>query len=477
MRRPHELVIRDGTVVNADGQQALDVAITDGRISALVAPDSPLAAERELDASGCLVMPGGIDTHTHARWPFGDERTHDGFEGTGRAAALGGTTTLIDFIPQLDPGQRLLDAAHDRIDEIEAGSPIDVGLHPILNRVDDGVLADIGAVIEAGMTSFKMYTTYEDKRVDDGEIWILMQEIARHGGLPGFHAENHDIIGRATEQSAARGRFAMRNFPETRPALAEATMIETVSLMARNLGCAVYIFHVSGTEALDAVIRGNRDGGHAYAETCTHYLALDDSVFERADGWKFVITPPIRAVSDQRDVWDGIADGVVVSVGSDHCAYPATAKNLYGHDHRLVPPGAPGVEHRTPVLWDQAVNRRGMTPSQFVDISSARAARTLGMYPRKGVLAVGSDADLIVLDPARRWVGPDFAPAIPETFSLYDEYEGAGVPTFVFSRGTLVVDDRRYVGRAGAGSFVARDRHPAPGATATVRPAPVCAGR
>jgi len=448
-------------VVTAAREAPLDVAVSDGRISAILAPGSDAAAERELDAAGCLVMPGGIDTHTHARWPFDGKRTQDGFAGAGRSAAVGGTTTLVDFVPQLDPGQRLLDAAHDRIDEVEAESPVDVALHPILNRVDDQVLADIGEVIAAGLTSFKMYTTYSDKRVDDGQIWVLMQEIVRHRGLPGFHAENHDIIGIATERSAALGHVALSDFPETRPGIAEAAAIETVSLMARKLNSAVYIFHVSGQEAFDAVLHGNQaPGGRVFAETCTHYLAFNDSVFSRDDAWKFVITPPIRGAADQDALWRGIRDGQVTSVGSDHCAYPASAKSEHPYDHRLVPPGAAGIEHRTPVLWDEAVNCRGLSPSQFVDISATRAARALGLYPQKGTVAVGADADLVVLDPEAAWTGADFPAATFDTFSLYDDRKGKGRPKHVFSRGRQVVDSFAFTGRPGDGKFVARSRHP-----------------
>lgn len=458
--RAHDLVIRGGTVVTPSGMELIDVGIRDGKVSALVQPGTPLRADDEIDAADHFVMPGGIDTHTHASWPFQGSRTDDGFDGAGKVAALGGTTTMVDFVPPLAPGKRLMDAARERIREVEENSPIDVALHPILNRSDPTVVDDIGAVIEAGLTSFKMYTTYTDDRVDDGEIWILMQEIVKHGGLPGFHAENHDVIERSTEQLAAQGKVGMIDFPGSRPGLAEATAIDTVALMAKKLHSGVYIFHVSGEEALLAVQRGNSDGGRAFAETCTHYLALNDSVFRRDDAWKYVITPPIRSAADQDALWQGIHGGTVISVGSDHCCYPRAAKGAHPEDHRLTPPGAAGIQHRTPLLWNEAVNRRGLSPAEFVDISATRAAKALGMYPTKGSITVGADADIVVLDPAVEWDAASFTPASENTFSLYDGYKGSGLPRHVMSRGRLVVDNFTYCGTPGAGRFVKRARHP-----------------
>lgn len=452
----HDLVIRGGTVVDSMGSDLVDVAIKSGKISALLSPGTELHADVEIDSTNHYVMPGGIDTHTHASWPFAGSRTDDGFDGAGRAAAVGGTTTMVDFVPPLEPEQRLITAARERIQEVERFSPIDVALHPILNRSDSTVIEDIESVIEAGLTSFKMFTTYAENRVDDGEVWLLMQEIVRHGGLPGFHAENHDLIERSTAQLVAQGKTSIKDFPASRPGLAEATTIDTLALMARKLGTPIYIFHVSGAEALQAVQRGNVSGGRVYAESCTHYLSLSDSVFTGEDPWKYVISPPIRSLQDQDALWDGLKSGDVVSVGSDHCAYPLSAKQAHPEDHRLTPPGAAGIQHRTPVLWNEAVNRRGLSPSEFVDISSTRAAKVLGMYPRKGSITVGADADLVVLDAYANWNGESLPLASPNTFSLYDNYSGSGLPRYVISRGNLVVNDFKYCGDPKHGRFVKR---------------------
>ncbi|REE75454.1 dihydropyrimidinase [Rhodococcus wratislaviensis] len=455
--RHPDLLIRGGIVVTGHALERLDVAVTAGRVSALLAPGSAIQADDIVDAEGCYVLPGGIDTHTHVSWPLADgTRTDDGFTGAGRAAALGGTTTLVDFVPPLRPDQRLIDAAEERIAEVESGCAIDVALHPILNRADKSVQQDISKVIGAGLTSFKMYTTYDD-RVNDGQIWTLMQEIVAHGGLPGFHAENHDVLTESLHELVEHGRIAVPDFPGSRPALAEATAIKTVSHMARALRSPVYIFHVSGAEAFDAVLESRRAGAVVHAETCTHYLAFDDSVFSRSDGWKFIITPPIRGRHDNERLWEAIADRTMTSVGSDHCAYSLASKSAHPDDHRLTPPGAAGIQARTPVLWDQCVNRRGLTPSDFVAISAESAAKALGLYPAKGTIAIGSDADLVVLDPARQWSGKDLPAASSNTFDLYTDYIGRGMVEHVFVRGIAVVRDANYDSSStNAGSLLRR---------------------
>ena len=454
----HDIVIRGGNVVTPDTTEVLDVAVTDGRISAVARPGGPLPADTDVDATGLYVLPGGIDTHTHVRWPVPGGRTDDGFDGAGRVAALGGTTTQVDFVPPLEPGQRLADAAAARIADIERNAAVDVALHPILNRVDDGVLADIPKVIDDGMTSFKIFTTYPENMVDDGGIWTLMRQIAGHGGMPGFHAENHAVVEESTRRLAEASRTSIQDFAPSRPGLAEALAIGSVCLMARKLDTPVYIFHVSGAEALGAVEQARGQGGAVHAETCTHYLAHDDTVFDRPDGWKFVITPPIRTAADRRYLWDRAADGAITSVGSDHCAYSLESKSAHPEDHRLTPPGAAGIQSRTPVLWNEAVNRHGLTPRQFVRLSAENAARALGLWPRKGAVRLGSDADLVLWDQRTEWSGGDLPPASTSTFDIYDRYRGRGLPKHVFLRGHWIVQDGTYTGTPGQGQYINRPK-------------------
>lgn len=451
-----DLLVTGGRVVTGRLDAALDVGIRDGRVVALLEPGAVTTAPRTLDAAGLLVLPGGIDTHTHVSWPYGGTVTEDGFTEATRVAALGGTTTLVDFVPPLRSDERLVDACRARIAEADRHAVVDVALHPILNRADDELLADIGTVVELGCTSFKMYTTYEENLVDDGEVWRLTRTIAAHGGLPGFHAENHGVIVEAGREVADAGRLSVADFAASRPAVAEAVAIGAVCRIARHLGTPVYIFHVSGVEALAAIDEARAAGTEVYAETCTHYLAFDDTVFTRDDAWKFLISPAIRGAADREALWRAFADGRVQSVGSDHCAYPAATKSAHPEDHRLTPLGAAGVQSRSPVLWHEAVGVHGLTPSQFVLGSAERAARALGMYPRKGTIGVGSDADLVLLDPETAWSGSDLAPASSDTFDLYDRYAGRGLPRHVLVRGRQVVEDGEPKGQPGDGGYLAR---------------------
>jgi len=455
MTAPHDLIVRNGVVVTPGGSVQLDVAVREGRISALLEPGTAADAADELDATGLHIIPGGVDTHTHIAWPYDGTTTVDDWYTATRAAALGGTTTVIDFVPP-DETVTLPERCGARVEEADADAVVDFGFHPILTPRDARAPENIGKVIADGFTSFKMYTTYEDRRVDDGAAWKLMRIISDYGGLPGFHAENHEILEAALRDQVESRHLTVEDYPESRPGLAEAEAIQMVSLYASRLGTPVYIFHVSGSEALSAVRVARRQGVRVFAETCTHYLCLDDTVFRGDDAWRYVISPPIRKTADRDDLWSAVLDGTVVSVGSDHCAYAESAKRAWPQDHRLIPAGAPGIEARTPMLWTEAA-RRGLSHAEFVAVSTERAARTLGLYPRKGRVQVGADADLVLWDAERAWDASMFLSASPETFSLYRGRSGVGLPRHVLVRGELVVRDATFVGRRGSGRFLRRD--------------------
>lgn len=450
-----DIIVRGATTVLPQGILPVDIGIRDGRIAALLARGTAATAERELDATGLVATPGGIDTHTHIDWPYDGKVTVDGVAGATRAALLGGTTTIVDFVPPDETGRGLRAACHDRVDHLTAGAAIDFALHPILPGADKAVLADLPQVIADGFTSFKMYTTYDGRRVDDGAAWQLMNVIARHGGLPGFHAENHELLTSTLHDLVDQGRVSPHDFPESRPSLAEAEAISMVSLFARRIGTPVYIFHVSGAEALGAVEAGRKAGATVFAETCTHYLVHDDTVFDGADPWRFVISPPIRTTSDRTTLWDAVRNGSITSVGSDHCAYSAEDKRAHRDDHRHIPAGAPGIEARTPLLWSEAINAHQLTPADFVAASSARAAKALGLAT-KGEIALGADADIVLWDPDARWTGAELTTSSPDTFTLYDTAAGTGRPRHVLVSGELAVEDGALTTRPSSGTFIRR---------------------
>ena len=447
-----DVLVSGGRVVSGELDARLSIGIRGERIEALLDHEVPATARQVIDATGLIVVPGGIDTHTHVDMPL----TEDSFGQATQAAALGGTTTLIDFVPPMSPGQRLIEAVENRIAAINDSAVIDVGVHPMLNRADDLVLSDIKTVIDLGCTSFKMFTTYPENLVTDGDAWRLMRAISAHGGLPGFHAENHTILGEAQRKLVEGGRTAITDFAESRPALAETTAINTLCLLAKELGSPIWIFHVSGAAALRAITDARAMGVEAYAETCTHYLTFDDTVFTGPDPWRYVLSPPIRSKADQAVLWDGVADGTVQAVGSDHNAYSLATKRPTAIDFRDLPLGAPGVQVRTPMLWHQTVNVRGLSVSTFTEISAERSARALGMFPRKGAIRVGSDADLVLLDPAASWRGSDLEPSVDNSFDPYADEHGRGRPRHVLSRGRQLVRDGTFIAAPAGDHFLPR---------------------
>jgi dihydropyrimidinase len=452
---PFDLVIRGATVVTAREATTRDIAVRDGRVAALLHPGDGDAHEL-LDAHGLVALPGGIDTHTHVAWPYDGTFTVDDFRSAGRAAALSGTTTIIDFVPPSAP-DGLYEACMKRIEQARSqGIPIDFAVHAILTSAASEVLRDIPRVVEAGVTSFKMYTTYEDRRIDDSDAWTLSKAIVAAGGMPGFHAENDEIVRHAESVHSHNGVHPLADFERSRPGLAEAEAIQMVAMYARKLSAPVWIYHVSGREALTAITEARALGTVIYAETCAHYLTLDESVYVGADAWRYVICPPLRSVSDQKALWSAIAAGEISAVGTDHCAYGLDDKSRSTSDYLDIPAGAPGIGARGPVFWHGAVNEQQLPLTTVAAAWAENAARAQGMFPRKGIIAVGSDADIALMDPEGRWEGANLPAVSTDTFSLYEGLRGTGTPRHVLSRGRFLVRDSEYCGDGVTGSFVVR---------------------
>lgn len=450
-----DLVIRGGQVVFEDDVARLDIGVTAGRIAALTEPDAALDAALTVDASGCYVLPGAIDTHTHIRWPFAGRHSHDDFASATAAAAVNGTTTIVDFVPAAR-GESPLAAAETRVELADGQSLIDFAFHPILTSATAAVIADIRPLIEAGFASFKVYTTYPENRLDDAEVWQVMAQIAEHGGLAGFHAENDDLIRANIDRLVRAGRTGIADFPRSRPALAECEAISMVSLYARRLQSPVWIFHVSGSDALATIAEARTAGTSIQAETCAHYLAFDDSVFTGPDPWRFVITPPIRNVDSQTRMWEAVRIGELSAVASDHCAYGLADKAAGVDDFTRLPAGAPGIDARVPVLWSRGVADGRISVSEFAAISAGRPARALGMSPQKGSIAVGADADIVIMDPAPQWPYPTAEHVGLTDYSLYAGLPMRGRVRRTFVRGVEVARDGVATGRPGHGQFLRR---------------------
>jgi dihydropyrimidinase len=455
-------LITNGTVVTADGSFVADVLI-DGETIAQIGRDpagSSVTADETIDASGKYVIPGGIDVHTHMELPFGGTFAKDTFETGTRAAAFGGTTTIVDFAVQTR-GQSLregLDAWHAKA----AGNAVaDYGFHMIMSDVNDETLAEMDVLVAEGVPDFKLFTAYPGVFYsDDGAIFRAMQQTAKNGGLIMMHAENGMAIDVVAAQTVAAGTTDPIGHGLARLAVFEGEATNRVIRLAEAAEAPVYIVHLSAREAL-AEVRAARDrGSRVFAETCPQYLFLSlDDLGNGFEGAKYVCSPPLRPRDHWVDLWSGLVKDDLQLVATDHCPFDFHGQKELGRgDFRKVPNGLPGVEDRVDLLHDGGVVAGRITRERWVEIVSTAPAKLFGMYPRKGAVAVGSDADLVVYDPNRRRTISAATHHMDVDYSCYEGREIQGASDVVLSRGTVIVRNGAFTGRRGHGQFIPRGR-------------------
>jgi dihydropyrimidinase len=455
-------LITNGTIVTADGSYVADVLI-DGETIAQIGRDpagASVAADETIDAAGKYLIPGGIDVHTHMELPFGGTFAKDTFETGTRAAAFGGTTMIVDFAVQgrehsLREG---LDAWHAKA---EGNAVADYGFHMIMSDVNDSTLAEMDTLVEEGVPDFKLFTAYPGVFYsDDGAIFRAMQQTAKNGGLIMMHAENGMAIDVVAEQTVAAGTTDPIGHGLARKAVFEGEATNRVIRLAEAAGVPVYIVHLSAREAL-AEVRAARDrGSQAFAETCPQYLFLSlDDLGNGFDGAKFVCSPPLRPKDHWDDLWSGLVKDDLQLVATDHCPFDFHGQKELGRgDFRKVPNGLPGVEDRIDLLHDGGVVAGRISRERWVEIISTAPAKLFGMYPRKGAVAVGSDADLVIYDPARRRTISASNHHMNVDYSCYEGRSVQGASDVVLSRGSVIVRDGQFTGRKGHGQFIKRSR-------------------
>jgi len=451
-----DLVIANGILITAEAIMAADLGIANGKIAAV---GTELSGRETVDAAGQWVLPGAVDEHVHLQMPVGEFTSSDDFYTGTVAAACGGTTTIIDFV-EPKPCQPLLEALAARRAEAGGKAVVDYGLHMTLSRADDDTLAQVPATIEAGVSSFKLYMAYEGLRLDDGGLLRALAALREYGGRALVHAENHHAIAYLTAQALAQGRTGPENHPLTRPDIMEAEAIHRLLALANVTGTPLVLAHLSCALGLEAVRVARARGQVVWVETCPQYLLLDESEYHRPgfEGAKFVMAPPPRTETDRAALWAGLAAGEVDTVATDHCPFFYQNQKTRGRDNfSRIPGGAPGIETRLPLLYTHGVLGSRLTPERWVEVCCTEPARRFGLAPRKGTLAVGADADLVLFDPER-----------PVTLSArnlhqnvdYCPYEGwelRGYPVRVLSRGEVIVRDGGFVGLAGRGRFLRTD--------------------
>jgi dihydropyrimidinase len=454
-------LIRNGTIVTAAGQVAADVFIENGIITR-VGLGLPPQADTVLDASGRYVIPGGIDAHTHLDMPAGDMTSTDDFETGTIAAAHGGTTTVIDFATP-EAGESLL-AALDAWQAKAAGKAVvDYGFHMVLRDFSERTSAEVRALAgREGVTSFKMFMAYPGRLMaDDGSISGAMRGTRDQGGLVMIHAENGGVIEVLIAEALRRGDTAPRFHALTRPPGAEREAAARAIALAEMAGAPVFIVHLSSAEALEAVRAGRRRGVAVFAETCPQYLCLSDAEYERAgfEAAKFVMSPPLRPAAHQEALWRGLSARDLDTVGTDHCPFGFSDpphKQRGRDDFSKIPNGAPGIETRLMLLWDEGVRTGRITPQRFVEITAAAPAKIFGLWPRKGTIAEGSDADIVLWDPDKRVTLSASTHHMRVDYSLYEGRTVTGAPETVLACGEITVDRGVFLGRRGRGRFLKR---------------------
>ena len=457
-----DTIIRGGTVATASDTFACDVGIADGRITAL---GHNLGEAKEIiDASGRLVLPGGIDSHVHISQPSGPGIVMaDDFESATRAAAFGGNTTVLPFCLQ-ERGQSLRSAVRDYHAKAEGQCYIDVSFHLIISDPTDQVLGqELPALIKDGYTSFKVFMTYEDLALNDRQILEVMSVARETGALVMVHAENFDAIRFLTDRLERAGQTAPHFHGTSRPIPVEREATHRAITLAELVDVPVMIVHVSNREAMEEIRRAQQRGLKVFGETCPQYLVLTEKDMEglNMEGARYVCSPPPRDVASQQACWEGLQQGVFSVFSSDHCPfrYDETGKLApKGRtSFRWVPNGIPGIETRLPILFSEGVSKGRIDLNRFVALSATNHAKTYGLYPRKGTIAVGSDADIAIWDPTREVT---ISQDILHHGSDYTPYEGLSVtgwPVTMIMRGETVVADGTLVGRKGAGRHLSRD--------------------
>jgi dihydropyrimidinase len=452
-------LIRGGTVVTATDLYRGDVLIEDEKISSIGTSLDGANVDRTIEASGKFVIPGGIDVHTHLDMPFGGTTSADDFESGTIAAAHGGTTSVVDFAIQYR-GQTLRHALDAWRKKADGKAAIDYGFHMIVTELNDSVEAEMDELVRDGVTSFKLFMAYPGVfMLDDASIFRALLRTRDNGGTICMHAENGGVIDVLVRRALAEGKTAPKYHALTRPARAEAEATHRAIALAEMAGVPIYIVHLSAAEALEMVTEARDRGLPAYAETCPQYLFLSYDNYEEPgfDGAKYVMSPPLRPKETQDRLWRGLASNDLQAISTDHCPFcMKEQKELGRDDFSKIPNGAPGIETRMSLVHDGGVRSGKISWNRYVELTSTSPAKIFGLFPRKGTIAPGSDADVVVFDPNRKQTLSAKTLHMKVDYNPYEGREVTGVSETVLSRGKVIVENGEFTGRAGAGSFLKR---------------------
>ena len=452
------ILIKNGHIFTAVDSYVADILVDEGKVRT-IGIDLVADADKTVDATGKYVIPGGIDPHTHLEFPFGGTVSSDDFRSGTIAAAFGGTTSIVDFAVQ-QRGHALSEALEEWHKKAEGQAAIDYGFHMIILDLPESRLPELDDLVRQGVTSFKMFMAYLGAvMVDDTTIFRTMVRAANNGALVCLHAEHGHMIDVLVKEALAAGNTAPMFHAMTRPTTTEAEATHRAIRMAEVAGGPIYFVHLSCAEALQEVQAARARQRYVYAETCPHYLTLDNSMYnqEGFEGAKYVLTPPLRDSWHQAELWNGLRRNDLQVVSTDHCAFRFSDQKTMGiNDFSKIPNGGPGIENRLSLIYTNGVATGLMDMNRLVEIFSTTAAKLFGLFPRKGTIAVGSDADIVVFDPDEETVISAQTHHVNVDYNLYEGMRVKGVPQVVIANGQVIIEGGEHVGAPGNGRFLKR---------------------
>jgi dihydropyrimidinase len=447
-------LIRNGTIVTTSDTFRGDVLIEGEKISAL-ASSIKEDADEIIDAYGNLVIPGGIDVHTHFQLPVKGTVSADGFESGTRAAVYGGVTTFIDFAHQVK-GESPIKALEDRIEEAKDEVYIDYGLHFGVTDFNEDFSELIPEFIRRGVPTFKLYMVYEGLQSDDAAVFAMLHSAREHGGLVIIHAENPHLINFLTKHLENSGKLDIPWLPRSRPDFTEIEAIKRVLYLTEVTKSRLYVVHVSTGEGAALIASAKGRGVSVFGETCPQYLTLNEDVYNRPDGYLFTCNPPLRTRADRESLWKGLSMGALQVISTDHCSFTTEQKKTGMSDFTKVPNGLPGIETLLPLTFSEGVQKGKLSLNQWVDCISTNPAKMFGLYPMKGSLAPGADADIVIFNPDKKITVEPAKLHNDVDYSPYSGMEVQGWPEITISRGRILLKNGEFIGKKGWGKFIPR---------------------
>lgn len=454
------LIITNGRIVTHNTDYIADIYIEDGRIKTIFDKISS-SADRIIDAKGKYVIPGGIDVHTHLDMPFGNTVSSDDFKTGTIAAAFGGTTSIIDF-PAQEPGQQVGQALDRWLGKAESKACIDYGFHMIITDTTQLTTDDLKNLVDQGITSFKLFMAYpKSLMLGNADIFRLMQSAKALGAFVSVHAENGEVIEEIISAAVKEGKSAPIFHALTRPAVLEGEAIQRAIALSQVAGCSLYIVHLSTVDGLHQIKQARNQGLSVYTETCPQYLLLSIEDMVEATGFesaKYVCTPPLREKHHQKKLWQAIADGYIQVIATDHCPFNFQGQKDLGKDSfTKIPNGVPGIENRLGLIYEEGVQKGRINLHKWIDLCCTAPAKLFGLFPTKGTIKEGSDADIVIWDPEKKHTISAATHHMNVDYNLYEGYKLSGWPEMVISRGEIIIENNNFTGKTGRGRFLKRN--------------------